>query len=340
MRILVVTNTSRSLEGWAEAMAMLGAAGHDVFDPGPLGAAAPKREDLAAAEGLLTGVNPIPRAVLEAAPRLRVVAKLGIGVDNVDLAAATELGIVVCSCPGSNTVAVADHTLALMLALTRNVLRLDSKTRSGKGWVGGNAAPAQLTGKRLAIIGTGSVGKAVARRAVKGFDMVVTAYDPYPDAAFAAELGVIYQPFPDVLRGAEVVSVHAPLVDGTRNMIGARELSLLAPQAILITTARGGVVDEAALVAALKDGTLAGAGIDVFVTEPCTANLLFELPNTVLTPHVAGLSPESSRNSRLMTAENLIAALAGRPLRVVNTEVLSMPHCRVGKPNREREASH
>ncbi len=330
MRVVVVTNTSRTLEGWAEAMAILRAAGHEVLDPGPLGSAAPKREDLAEADGLLAGVNPIPRAVLEGAPRLRVVAKLGIGVDNVDLAAATELGIAVCNAPGSNAVAVADHTMALMLAVTRNLLRLDAKTRSGAGWVGGNAAPPQLTGKRLAIIGTGNVGKAVARRAVRGFDMVVTAYDPYPDAAFAAELGVTYRPFPDVLRGVDIVSVHAPLLEGTRSLIGAPELALLGPHAILITTARGGVVEEDALVAALKGGRLAGAGIDVFVTEPCTASPLFELPNTVLTPHVAGLSPESSRNSRLMTAENLVAALAGRPVRVVNAEVLSMPHCRVG----------
>lgn len=329
MRIIVFSNTSRKLEGWAEAMAMLGAAGHEVFDPGPLGSAAPKGEDLAEADAVLTGVIPISRAALEAAPRLRVIAKLGIGVDNIDLAAATELGIVVCNTPGSNTVAVADHSMALMLAVTRNLLRLDAKVRSGGGWVGGNAAPPELTGKKLAIIGTGNVGKAVARRAVRGFDMVVTAYDPYPDSAFAAELGVNYLPFPDVLRGVDIVSVHAPLIEGTRGLIGARELALLGPHAILITTARGGVVDEDALIAALKGGRLAGAGIDVYVNEPCTASPLFELPNTVLTPHVAGLSPESSRNSRLMTAENLVAALAGRPMRVVNAKVLSMPHCRV-----------
>lgn len=322
MRVVVLSDIPRTLPGWEEAFAILRQAGHEVIDLGIAAAGEPDPAQLAPADALLVGLNRITTTTIEAAPGVKVIARPGVGVDNIDLDAATARGIPVCNTPGSNADSVADHALAMMLALERDLIELDRRTRSGLGWSGPQVVPSQLTGKRLAIISTGHVGRAVAKRA-RAFEMSCVAYDPYPDPTFAAELDVEYLPFPDVLRGADVVSVHAPLVDSTRGLISHAELALLAPKAIVVVISRGGVVDEAALAAFLEDGRLGGAGVDVWANEPCTDSPLFDLANTILTPHVAGFSPEASRLARVMTAENLVAALAGRPTNVVNREVLS-----------------
>ncbi len=330
MRVVVLANLSRTLAGWEQAMAMLRDAGHEVVDPGPEQLAEPQAAVWAKeADGLLVGLNPIGRAILEAARGVRVVAKPGIGVDNIDVAAATELGIAVCNTPGSNADAVADHTLALLLAVLRNLLDLDRRTRSGRGWERWPYVGAQLAGKTAAVIGLGQIGKAVARRMVLGFGMRALAYDLAPDPDWARELGVRYGALAEILPLADVVSVHVPLSESTWRLVGPRELALLRPHAVLVNTARGGVVDEAALAEALRHGKLAGAGVDVFEREPCERSPLFELDNVVLTPHIAGYSPEASVRSRLMTAENLIEAFAGRPRHLVNPRVTARPNYRL-----------
>ena len=321
MVVVVLSDASRSLPGWDEARQILGEGGHEVIDPGPADQLAELPREMAVAEALLVGLNRVTPAVLDAAPRVRVVARPGVGVDNIDVAAATERGIVVCNTPGSNADSVADHTLAMVLALLRNLIAIDARTRAGNGWAERPPVEPQLTGKRVVVLGTGNVGRGVARR-MRGFTDRISAYDPYPDEALAAEIGVVYGTFPEVLDGADVVTVHVPLTDETRAMIGADELARLKRGAILIAMSRGGVVDEAALAAALEEGQLGGAGLDVWAEEPCGDSPLFRLSNTVLTPHVAGFSPEAALRARAMTAENIVAALAGRPVNVVNPEVL------------------
>ncbi len=325
--IVVLSDLSRSLPGWEEARSIITGAGHEFVDLGSVPPGAIPYDALSRADAWLVGFNQITRELMASAPNLIAIARPGVGIDNVDVAAATDLGILVSNTPGSNADVVADHTFALMLVLIRDVFRLDGITRAGHGW-NERPSPPQLAGRCLAIISTGNVGRAVATRA-RGFNMAIQAYDPEPDANWAAASGVRYLPFPEVLRGADVVSVHTPLLESTKAMIGANELALLAPGAILIAVSRGGVVDESALMDALRDGRLAGAGIDVFETEPCTSNPLFALPNVVVTPHVAGFSPEASRRARIMAARAIVGALAGRPAALVNDRVLSLPQCRL-----------
>jgi len=317
---------------------MLRAAGHEIIDPGPTRAWDGPEDLLARADGVLAGLAPITREMLAVARGLRVIAKTGVGFDNIDLHAANEFGIVVSNTAGSNTDCVADHTIGLMLAVLRRLVELDQRTRSGAGWSDVSIAPEQLTSRHLGVIGTGSIGKAVSRRAVAGFGMTVSAFSRAPDPAFAAELNVAYRPLEDVLRNVDIISLHVPLTESTRGLIGEAELRLMRPTAVLVNTARGGVVDETALADALRQGRIAGAGVDVFASEPCTASPLFDLPNTVLTPHIAGRSPQAARLGRLMAAENLVEGLAGRPIRVVNPEVLRSPQCRIRPrgPQRQR----
>lgn len=325
MRVVVLSDASRERGGWSEMRNVLEGAGHEVVDAG---ADAFQRGYRLDADGLVVGLNPVGGDTIRANQRLRVIAKPGSGVDNIDIAAATEAGILVCNTPGANAHSVADHVMAMLLALSRNLGPLDGEMRRGN-WSDQLPPLVELAGKRIALIGTGHVGRAVARRAAS-FDMRMVAYDPLPDTEFALQSNVFYKPYPDVLENANVVSVHAPLNDQTRSMLGPLELRLLAPGAIVIAVSRGGVVSEIALADALRDGHLGGAGIDVWATEPCRQSPLFGLPNTVVTPHVAGNSVEASTRARIAVAENLLNAFAGRPTNVVNPEVLGTMRVRGG----------
>lgn len=244
--------------------------------------AAEVRALLPGCDGYIAGVDEIDRAALDGADRLRVIARYGVGVDGVDLAAAAEKGIVVTNTPFANAIAVAELTLALMLALARSIPALDAATRAG-GWP--RVMGVALEGKTVGLIGLGGIGKQVARR-LQGFDCRVMAYDPQADTAFAARYHVELAPLDDVLRAADFLSLHVPLLPTTRRMADASFLARLKPGVFLINTARGELVDEAALLAALQSGHVRGAGLDAFGEEPpARDNPLLALPNVIATPH-------------------------------------------------------
>jgi D-3-phosphoglycerate dehydrogenase / 2-oxoglutarate reductase len=246
----------------------------------------------------------------KACPGLKHLAVWGTGVDNVDLEAARALGIVVTNTPNTATDSVAEQGLALMLAVARRIPMLDAQTKRGE-WVRGMLS--QLCGKTLGIIGTGVIGRRMAQLG-KGIGMEVIAWSFHPDPTKAAAAGLRYvSSMAEVLRQADVVSLHLRYSPETEHLIGAHELSLMKPTAVFINTARGQLVDQTALYEALRDGKIAGAGLDVFAQEPIDAHdPLLTLPNVVLLPHTAGTTPEALMNGLNLCAANVIAFLQGR----------------------------
>ena len=248
--------------------------------------------------------------VLEACPDLKHLAVWGTGTDNVDLLSAKALGIAVTNTPNTATDSVAEQALTLMLAAARKVPCLDAQVRRGE-WVRGMLT--QLAGKTLGILGTGVIGLRMAQLA-KGIGMQVIAWTYHPDPAKAEALGLRYLPaMTDVLQQADVISLHLRYSPATERLIGAKELALMKPTALLINTARGQLVDQQALYEALRDGTIAGAGLDVFEQEPIDPRApLLTLPNIVLSPHTAGTTPEALMNGLDLCAANVGAFLNGR----------------------------
>jgi len=252
--------------------------------------------------------------VLQACPRLRLLSIWGTGTDNVDLKAAAARGITVTNTPGANAVAVAEHTIALLLAVVKQLPQADQVIRQG-GWPR-NLVP-QLRGKRLGIVGTGLIGREVAGMA-KGLGMEVVAWTFHPDHGLAGKLGFRYVELEDLLRTADVVSLHLRATPQTRHFLNRERLALFKPGAILVNTARGSLVDEAPLVEALREKRLAGAGLDVFETEPLpSGHRLASLSNVLLTPHAAGMTPEVIQNGLAMAVENIENFLKGTPTHVV-----------------------
>ncbi|HET7079371.1 MAG TPA: HAD-IB family phosphatase [Chloroflexia bacterium] len=263
--------------------------------------------------------TPVDRALLDAGTALRVIGRAGIGVDNIDIPAATERGIAVVNAPNGNVRAAAEHTIGMIFALARNIPQADHLLRQGV-WGKNKFMGTEISGKTVGIIGLGKVGTQVARR-MGAFDMEVLAYDPF--RAQEAE-GVTFTTLDDLLARADIVTLHVPLTAITRNMIGERELALMKPDALLINVARGKVVDEAALVAACRAGHLGGAALDVFAKEPFDNPALLDLHNVILTPHLGGTTHESMRASAIEVAEEVLAVLAGRtPQNICNPEVLT-----------------
>ena len=248
--------------------------------------------------------------VLGACPDLKHLAVWGTGMDNVDLPAAKALGIVVTNTPNTATDAVAEQGLALMLAVARKVAFLDTQVKRGE-WVRGMLT--QLAGKTLGILGTGVIGLRMAQLG-KGIGMSVIAWTYHPDPAKAEAVGLRYlEAMSDVLRQADVVSLHLRYSPATERLIGAKELALMKPTALFINTARGQLVDQQALYEALRNGTIAGAGLDVFEQEPIDSHdPLLTLPNVVLSPHTAGTTPEALMNGLHLCAANVGAFLDGR----------------------------
>jgi D-3-phosphoglycerate dehydrogenase len=249
---------------------------------------------------------PLTAHVLAHAEKLRVIAIRGVGYDSVDIAAATARGIPVIVAPGF-TESVADYTFALMLALTRQVALADRLMRDGRWEV---LVSTNICRKTLGIVGLGRIGKAVARRA-RGFDMTVLATDVIQDAVFARQYSVTYLPLPELLQCADIVSINAPLSRETRHLIDDQMLRLMQPTAFLLNTARGGLVDEYALAAALREGRLAGAGLDVFQQEPLQHNPFQGLDNVVLSPHLAAYSREGLRETGVLAAQGVVTVLGG-----------------------------
>lgn len=247
------------------------------------------------------------------APRLKVIGRAGVGVDNIDLAAAEELGVTVVNAPASTTTAVAEHTLGLMLSLAREIPHADQAMHEGV-WLKGKLTGSELSGKTLGIIGFGRIGSAVAERA-KAFGMRILACDPFLRASRPPISNVRMVELAPLLEDSDFVSLHVPLEPDTHNLISADELARMKPTAYLINTARGDVLDEAALLSALGAGRLAGAALDVFSHEPPGAAPIAQHPKIVCTPHLGA----QTREAQLRAAEDIftevIAALNGGPLR-------------------------
>jgi D-3-phosphoglycerate dehydrogenase / 2-oxoglutarate reductase len=252
----------------------------------------------------------VDASVIDAGRNLRVIGRAGIGLDNVDVDAATRRGVMVVNAPQSNVISAAEHTMALLLAVARRVPRADAALRGGS-WERERFQGIELHGKTLGVVGLGRVGTMVAQRAL-AFGMRLIAYDPYVSRERARQIGVELMPdLGALLVQADFVTVHLPKTAETVGLIGERELALMKEGAVLVNTARGGIVDEGALVRALRDKKLAGAGVDVFEGEPVTEHPLFELDAAVVTPHLGAVTREAQDKAGLAIAEMVRLALRG-----------------------------
>jgi D-3-phosphoglycerate dehydrogenase len=256
---------------------------------------------------IIVGLVPITEKIIEKASKLKIVSMYGVGVNHIDLEAARKKGVIVTNCPGSNDQAVADLTMGLMATIARNIPQIDRDIRDGywKKYMGG-----ELWQKKLGLIGLGNIAKGVVHRA-KGFDMQISAYDPYTSAEVADAHGVQLQSFEDVISQSDFISLHAPLTEETKCMFGSEQFKRMKPTSYLINTARGGLVDEQALFAALSNGEIAGAGLDVFVEEPLKDSRLVELKNVVLTAHTGTHTKESIERMGIMAVDNVLRVLRG-----------------------------
>lgn len=251
--------------------------------------------------------------VIEAAVDCRVIARAGVGIDNIDVDAATRRGLLVVNSPAGNILAAAEHAVALMLSAARAIPQASASTKAG-GWDRKAFVGYQIQGKTLGLVGLGNVGSEVARRA-RALGMSVLAFDPYVTPERAAAAGAEVVAFDDLLTQSDFISLHTVATDETQGLIGERELNLLKPTAILINTARGSLVDEAALIDALRAGKLAAAALDVFADEPTANADLLALPNLIATPHVGAMTHEAQLNVALDAARQVVDVLAGRPAR-------------------------
>lgn len=252
----------------------------------------------------------VDAAAIEAGASLKVIGRAGIGLDNVDVEAATRRGVMVVNAPQSNILSAAEHTLALLLALARHVPQADASLRGGE-WDRERFQGVELHGKTLGIVGLGRVGTMVAQRAL-AFGMRLISYDPYVSRDRARELGIELMPdLGALLVQADFVTIHLPRTPETEALIGERELSLMKEGALLVNTARGGIVDEAALAEALRSGRLGGAALDVFETEPATEHALFGQPNSIVTPHLGAATREAQDKAGIAIAEMVRLALKG-----------------------------
>lgn len=277
-------------------------------------------ETVADYDGIVVGAEPVTRKVMERGKKLKILAKSGVGIDNIDLQAATEKGIFITTTPGTVEHTVADSAFALILALARNISQGDAALRKGQ-WP--RMMGMEVWGKRLGVVGLGRIGKQVVLRA-RGFNMEILGYDPYPDQAFCSANGVTVTGLSTLLSTSDIITLHAPYTPETENLINADTLALLQPHAFLVNTARGGLIDEAALYQALKNKKIGGAALDCFKKEPPGSDFPFyELDNCVMTPHTAGYSPEANLKSGMLVVENIMAVFTGRtPPCLINKNVL------------------
>lgn len=293
------------------AVALLEAAGCAVHYTAPYPSADVLAEIVARtqADAILARQGRIDASVIAASPRLRIVARHGVGVDEVDLAAAARHGVLVTRAPGSNTQAVAEHALAMMLALVKDLRPFTTHVGSG-GWRGASGQCRDVAGLRLGLVGCGAIGRAVAGLAA-AFGMTVTAYDPALPATGLPGIARA-DTVPALAACSDIVSVHCPLTEATRGLVGAEAIAAMPEGGFIVNTGRGGIVDEAALLAALESGHLAGAALDVFAQEPPPADHpLRTHARVLLTPHVAGVTPRSLVRMGVMAAECIAGLLTG-----------------------------
>ncbi|MFC1976806.1 phosphoglycerate dehydrogenase [Chloroflexota bacterium] len=259
-------------------------------------------------DAMIVGVESITESVIRASDRLKIIAKHGAGVDNIDVKAASSQGIVVINAPGANSDAVADVTIGLFLSLARGIPFADRSVKEGE-WP--RIVGVQFNGKVLGIIGLGEIGKKVAKRA-SGFDMKVLAYDIVKDEAFAQELGITYLSMDELLAEADFLSIHIPLTPSTRGLIGERELLLMKKESFLLNISRGGIVDEEALYQVLKNEGIRGAALDVFSSEPPRESPLLTLDNVITTPHMGGYTFAALVEIGMICVRGIIDVMEGR----------------------------
>jgi D-3-phosphoglycerate dehydrogenase len=259
-------------------------------------------------DGLIVGLDMITEKVLRAGRNLKVVTKYGVGLDNIDLIAAKELGIKVTYTPGANSQSVADFTFALMLSLSRSLNKLDKIVRSNN-WE--KVIGTEIYGKTIGIIGTGAIGKGVAKRSV-GFDLKILGYDKYPDYNFAKSVEMKYVDKETLLKNADIISLHVPLTTDMEYFINTEEFKIMKDTAILINTSRGGLINEDALYIALKDNIIAGAALDAFENEPPVNSKLLLLDNILLAPHCGASTVDATNRMGIIAAEGLISILEGK----------------------------
>jgi phosphoglycerate dehydrogenase-like enzyme len=302
--------------------ARLRAAGLEVVLAPKLGGRSPAEvaDLVAGAVAAIVSTDPFDRAVFAAAPDLRVIARVGVGTDSIDLAAATAAGVIVTTTPGANRETVADHALAMILAAVRRIVEHDASVRRGEWNRVGALTPWDLHGTTVGLVGYGEIGRAVARR-LRGFGVRLLVSDPALEAADGQPTVALR----DLLVTADVVSLHLPLMAATRGLIGAAELAIMRRGAILVNTSRGGLVDEPALAAALATNRLRAAALDVFADEPRVPEALLAAPNLVLSPHVSGLSVRSIAEMTEAATGHVLDALRGEPdlAAVANPAVLA-----------------
>jgi len=275
-------------------------------------------------EGVVVRTAPFTREIIEAADALKVIGRHGVGVDNIDVKAATEKGIFVVNTPNANATSVAEHTLMVIGALAKRVVVYDRATRNGSWEIRNSYKAVDLDGKTLGLVGIGRIGSMVAKRAAAAYNMKVIAYDPYVQQEAAGKMGVsLVAQMDDVFRQADVISLHTPLTPETRGFVNEAKLRLMKPTAFLVNLSRGEVVNEKDLCAALKAGVIAAAALDVYDPEPpLKDNPLFGLDNVILSPHSAALTEECVIRMATGAAEGVIEVLTGkRPQFVVNPDV-------------------
>src|SRR3982751_4870680 len=241
--------------------------------------------------------------IIERGKRLKVIGRAGIGVDNVEIPAATAKGIIVMNTPFGNSITTAEHAITLMLALAREIPQADASTQAGK-WEKNRFMGVEITGKTLGVIGCGNIGAIAADRAL-GLRMKVVAFDPFLSPERAKDIGVEKVELDDLLKRADFITLHTPLTEKTKNVIDAASIAKMKDGVRIINCARGGLVDEDALAAALQSGKVAGAGVDVFMTEPAQSSPLFAAPNVVCTPHLGASTSEAQENVAIQIAEQM-----------------------------------
>jgi D-3-phosphoglycerate dehydrogenase len=251
--------------------------------------------------------------IIQAGKKLQVIARAGVGLDNIDVEAATRQGVVVVNAPTGNTIAAAEHTVAMMLALARHIPQANAKLKSG-AWQRSDYMGVELRGKTLGVIGLGNVGSEVARRA-QAFNMRVLGYDPFVSSDYARNLSVELVTLEQLIEESDFVTLHLPLTGQTKMLIGAKELGKMKPTVRIINCARGGLIDEEALVKALEAGKVAGAAVDVFVKEPVTDSILFQNDKIIVTPHLGASTTEAQTSVAMEVAEQVMAVLKGQPAR-------------------------
>jgi len=272
---------------------------------------------------IVRGQTQVSAEVIEAGKKLQVIARAGVGVDNIDVEEATRRGIVVVNAPTGNTISAAEHTIALMLALARHIPQANAMLKSGV-WQRSDFMGIEVRNKTLGIIGLGNIGSEVARRA-QGLEMKLIAYDPFISIDYAHNLRVELLSLEQLIRESDFITLHLPLTASTKALIGAKELALVKPTVRIINTARGGLIDEEALAKAVKEKRVAGAAIDVFSNEPATKSVLFENDAIIVTPHLGASTTEAQAMAAKDIAKQIIDVFKGRPARyAVNAPFISV----------------